>query len=121
MSGDWMKIELETPDKPEVMNIASRLNIDPDAVVGKLIRVWAWFDKHTENGNALRVTKTLVDRVAGVQNFADAMMIENWLVFDDTGIQLPKFDRHNGQTAKTRALTAKRAANHRSKSNGESN
>ncbi len=40
MAGDWIKVQHVTPDKPEVWQIADRLDIDPDAVVGKLIRVW---------------------------------------------------------------------------------
>ena len=41
MAGDWIKIEENTPDKPEVHKMASILGIDPDAVVGKLVRVWS--------------------------------------------------------------------------------
>jgi hypothetical protein len=40
MAGDWIKIEISTPDKPEVAIIAECLKIDPDAVVGKLFRIW---------------------------------------------------------------------------------
>ena len=39
MAGDWLKVEVATPDKPEIWLIAEELQIDPDAVVGKLLRV----------------------------------------------------------------------------------
>ena len=39
MAGDWIKFELTTMDKPEVCQIADVAGIDPDAVVGKLMRV----------------------------------------------------------------------------------
>ena len=52
MAGDWIKFELTTMDKPEVCQIADVAGIDPDAVVGKLMRVWGWFDQQTEDGNA---------------------------------------------------------------------
>jgi hypothetical protein len=42
MAGDWIKFELTTLDKPEVCQIADLADIDPDAVVGKLMRVWGW-------------------------------------------------------------------------------
>jgi hypothetical protein len=108
MAGDWMKIELELPDKPEVHAIANTLNLDPDAVVGKLIRVWQWFDKHTTDGNAYGVTYSLLDRITNVTGFGEAMMFAGWLEQNDKNLTMPKFDRHNSKSAKTRALTGKR-------------
>jgi hypothetical protein len=117
MSGDWLKFEKATPDKPEVFAIAARLDVDPDAVVGKLIRVWSWFDSHTFDGNARGVTPALLDRVAGVTGFVRAMESEGWITITADGVSLPNFDRHTGETAKGRALGAKRSADKRAKSN----
>lgn len=123
MAGDWIKFELATPRKPEVWQIAAQLNLDPDAVVGKLLRVWGWFDQQTENGNAPIVTKTLLDREVGVTGFCDAVISVGWMLQNDNAISLPNFDRHNGKTAKNRAVTAKRVAEHKAKqkSNDEGN
>ena len=117
----WMKIDLELPDKPEVHAIAGMLNIDPDAVVGKLIRVWQWFDKHTTNGNAYGVSYLLPDRIAGVAGFGEAMAFVGWLEQQDKNLVMPKFDRHTSESAKARALTAKRVEKHKAKSNAETN
>jgi len=114
MAGYWIKFDTSTPDKPEVWAMSERLSIDPDAVVGKLLRVWAWFDDHTEKGNAPSVTKALLDRRVGVTGFCDAMISSGWLLENEKEISVPKFDRHNGATAKTRGLTAKRVASHKS-------
>lgn len=103
-----MKIDLELPDKPEVHSIAGILNIDPNTVVGMLIRVWQWFDKHTTDGNAYGVTYSLPDRITGVTGFGEAMMLVGWLEQNDKHLTMPKFDRHTSQSAKTRALTNKR-------------
>lgn len=121
MAGDWIKVELGTPDKPEVWAIAASLNIDPDAVFGKMIRVWGWFDQHTEEGNAPSVTKMLLDRTVGVTGFCDAVCEAGWMKDEGGLISLPNFDRHNGKTAKTRALTAKRVAQHKVKTNANGN
>lgn len=117
MAGDWMKIELELPDKPEVHAIANSLNIDPDAVVGKLVRVWQWFDKHTINGNAYGVTYSLLDRITSVTGFGEAMMFVGWIEQNDKVLTMPKFDRHTSSSAKSRALTGKRVEKSR---NGDS-
>jgi len=113
MAGDWIKFELTTLDKPEVCQIADLADIDPDAVVGKLMRVWAWFDQQTEDGNAPSVSKKLLDRSVGVTGFCEHMKAVRWMVEADGVISLPHFDRHNGKTAKNRLLTAKRVANHK--------
>jgi hypothetical protein len=42
------------------------------------------------------------------------------MIEENGRIRLPNFDRHNSQTAKTRALTAKRVASHKGKSNAGS-
>jgi hypothetical protein len=113
MAGDWMKMELTLPDKPEVHYIANALNIDPDAVIGKLLRVWAWFDMHTENGNALGVTFALVDRLTCVSGFGEAMQFAGWLEQRDNQLCMVNFDRHTSESAKKRALTAKRQSKFR--------
>ncbi|MES2323256.1 MAG: hypothetical protein V4633_13410 [Pseudomonadota bacterium] len=114
MANEWLKLEASTPDKPEVFAITTAMGWDdPDLTVGKLFRVWRWFDQHTINGNAPGVTPALLDRIAGVTGFAQCMANERWLVISDAGISLPNFEKHNGATAKSRAQTAKRVANHR--------
>lgn len=114
MAGDWLKFEKATLEKPEVFAIAEATGLDPDAVIGKLLRVWAWFDTHTESGNAKLVTSAFLDRVAGNAGFAAAMASVGWLVAEGGSIACPSFDRHNGKTAKNRAETARRVASHRS-------
>lgn len=57
MASSWIKVEVITPDKPEIFQIAEILNIDPDAVLGKLVRIWAWADQQTIDGNAGSVTQ----------------------------------------------------------------
>jgi hypothetical protein len=110
MAGDWIKIEHALPDKPEVMEIANAFGIDADAVVGKLIRVWTWFDIHTENGNANVTMTALLDRYTGVKGFVTEMQKVGWITESNGVLTINKFERHNGQTAKNRANTNRRVA-----------
>lgn len=119
MSGDWIKVELETPDKPEVQYMAGMLNLDPDMVFAKLFRVWVWFDKHTQDGHAHGVTYAFLDRVAHHPGFAEAMALSGWLRQDGHVLVLPNFDRHNGKTAKNRALANTRKQTQRTKSHAD--
>ena len=113
MAGDWIKFETTTPDKQEVHDIAAALNLDPDAVVGKLMRVWRWFDGHTKNGDASLTVSALLNREVGVEGFIEAMVNVGWILRSGKSITLSKFERHNGKTAKERALSAKRSLNYR--------
>jgi hypothetical protein len=116
MAGDWLKMEINTPEKPEVLAITVALGWDdPDLTVGKLFKVWRWFDQHTINGNAKSVSAALLDRLIGVTGLTQAMVNVGWLIVTDDGVSLPNFDRHNGETAKKRALTGKRVAKHKAK------
>lgn len=135
MAIPWIKFEVTTSDKMEVGLIADILKIDPDAVVGKLLRVWAWFDENTIDGNASvtqnalqeryrcnasSVAKALLDRRVGVPGFCDAMIQVGWMVELDGTIALPNFERHNGESAKKRAEGGKRVEKHRNGRNAKS-
>jgi len=113
MAGDWIKIEHALPDKPEVMEMATELGIDPDAIVGKLIRIWTWFDNHTDDGNANVTVRALLNRYTGVTNFVTAMENVGWIAESNGRLILNHFDRHNGQTAKNRVNTNRRVAKSR--------
>ncbi|HHT1685066.1 TPA: DNA replication domain protein [Raoultella ornithinolytica] len=113
MASSWIKVEVITPDKPEIFQIAEILNIDPDAVLGKLVRIWAWADQQTVDGNAGSVTKVVLDRIAFITGFADALIAVGWLAYDGNKLILPNFERHNGESSKKRALTNRRVAAHR--------
>lgn len=124
MAGEWIKFDSSLPEKPETLAITAKMGWDdPDLTVGKLMRLFRWFDQHTTNGNAAGVTSALLDRVLGVIGFTESVASVGWIVISTEGISLANFDRHNGATAKSRAQGAKRAANHRSNapSNGKSN
>ena len=115
MAGDWIKVQTNLPDKPEVHYVAKLLNIDPDAVVGKLIRVWSWFDQNTENGDAVGVTIALLDRITFQTGFGEALLQVGWMREDGVILRMPKFDRHTSKSAKNRALTSERMASKRGK------
>lgn len=119
MAGDWIKVEHTTPDKPEVVKLADMLGIDQDAVVGKLLRLWIWADQQSVSGNAITVTNSFLDRLVFCPGFAAGLVKVGWLNGRNGLLSIPNFDRHNGQTAKNRANTNRRVANHRKGRNDE--
>lgn len=104
MAGDWIKFEHTTSDKPEVVRMATLLRIDQDAVVGKLLRVWVWADLNSVDGKTVGITEAFVDRITCRRGFAAAMRAVGWLHGDDGSLSFANFSRHNGATAKSRAI-----------------
>jgi hypothetical protein len=113
MAGDWIKFEHTTPDKPEVIRMATSLNISQDAVVGKLLRVWIWADQNSVAGTAAGITDAFIDRLTGKRGFSAAMRDAGWLAGDDGSLVFSNFDRNNGASAKARAMDNRSKASRR--------
>jgi len=108
MAGDWIKMRCNLDTDPAVFQMAAALQMDELAVVGRLWKVWAWADQHIADCNAVSVTANVLDRITTTPGFAEAMRKVGWLEGRDGDLSFPHFDRHNGQTAKKRALTKNR-------------
>lgn len=105
----WIKIEVTTPDKPEVIAMAARLRVkDPDTITGKLVRLWAWADLNSVDGAAVSITRAHIDRLTACKGFASALEAVGWLEGPDGAISFPLFDRHNGKSAKARAVETRK-------------
>ena len=116
---DWMKIETGLPDKPEVLVMGRMLRLSPDAVVGKLIRLWAWFGAHSVDGRAPAGVMGELDRLTGRKGFCEAMEQAGWLAVEGEDVVVPNWDRHNGQAAKQRRMWAERQARKRRAGGGD--
>ena len=121
MAGDWIKITMSLLTDPAVIGMAKRLNMSEDEVLGKLLKFWCWADIQTTTGKLPDVTPEWVDDYVRCEGFAKALFQANWLREKDYGLFIPKFKKHNGESAKQRANTAKRVAKHRAKQQESSN
>ena len=115
MSQRWMKIEVTLPNKPEVFEMSEQLGIDPDCVVGKLNKVWGWFNEHSIDGVEPISVARLLNNLPDNECFCDAMVEVGWLIINKKTIKIPNFERHNSEGAKQRALTTRRQDKHRNK------
>ena len=118
---NWIKTRVDLMDDPAVIGIAAATDLDEFGVVGRLVALWSWADRHTTDGNAASVSESWVDRYLNAPGFAQAMSAQGWLAINDHGVQFVNFDRHNGKSAKRRALTANRVAQHKQESNAKGN
>ncbi len=109
MAGDWIKVEHATTDKAEVLRIAELLGISRRECLGLLLEFWVWLDKNC-NASVTLLSRKSLDEVMHTPGFAACLSDVGWVVFDDkTGlVRVINFDRHNGNPAKSRALTQER-------------
>ncbi len=108
MAGDWIKMRADLFTHPKVVRIASALKADKLRTVGGLMSAWCLFDAHSVDGKLEGYTIEALDAHLGWEGFAAQMIAVQWLMADSQGLELPRFDAHNGQSAKRRAQDADR-------------
>lgn len=109
MAGEWIKMRADLFTHPKVVRIASAMKTDTLRIVGGLMSVWCLFDAHSENGHLDGYSPEVLDAHVRWDGFASAMMAVGWLEYDEgKGLDLPRFDAHNGQSSKRRAMDTER-------------
>jgi hypothetical protein len=103
MAGDWIKMRCDLFTHPKVVRISSALKADKLRTVGGLMSAWSLFDAHSIDGTLEGYTSATLDDHLGWQGFSAAMIAVGWLVDTGESLELPRFDAHNGQSAKRRA------------------
>jgi hypothetical protein len=126
----WIKLRTNLWHDPRVAYVARVVGVAPATVVGALAIVWSWADEHSTDGVLRYRAWDEINALAGVVDdpmphgvprlqLADALRSVGWLeIADDGSPRIPRFEEHNGATAKQRAETARRVANHRSRNGG---
>lgn len=117
MAGDWIPMRLDLVEDPAVIAMADALGMSEQSVVGYLHSVWSWASRQCNGGSVTGVTLAALARVTRCGKVADAMVQVGWLkeviVDDKPSIEFPNWDRWLSQSAKQRALTARRVADSR--------
>lgn len=114
MAGDWIKMRIELQTHPKVFRMVSALKADRLRVIGGLHIAWSIFDTHSDDGVLHGYTLDAMDAVIGWQGFTQAMVDVEWAcITDDHCLIMPRFDEHNGKSAKRRANDSERKRNSR--------
>jgi hypothetical protein len=104
MAGDWIKMRIDLQTHPKVFRIVSALKADRLRVIGGLHVAWSIFDTHCDDGVLVGYTSEAMDAVIGWPGFTQAMIDVEWASINDAGsLVMPRFDEHNGASAKRRA------------------
>ncbi len=114
MAGDWIKMRSNLWDDPRVAKIVDLTDSSEAAVIGGLYWLWATADQHTADGLLPGLSCRQIDRKTGVPGLGNALVAVGWIESSEEGVQIVNFEDHNGASAKKRAQTARRVANHKS-------
>jgi hypothetical protein len=108
MATEWIKMRMGLRTHPKVVRMSSALNADRFRVIGALHAVWSLADEHTEDGKLPGYTLAALDDSIGWPGFSQAMKDIAWITEEPEGLVLPRFDEHNGASAKRRAMEVER-------------
>lgn len=116
MAGDWIKMRIDLQTHPKVFRMVSALQADRLRIIGGLHIAWSIFDTHSSDGVLVGYTVDAMDAVVGWPGFTQAMIDVEWACVNEGGsLVMPRFDEHNGASAKRRANDSERKRNERKK------
>lgn len=104
----WIKLREDLHDDPAVVTIADRCGVSVWHAVGVVARVWAWAGRLSADGRVPHAKPSMIDTITHTPGLAEAMQSVGWLLVGDSELRFPKWDRHNGEAAKARAMDAER-------------
>ena len=106
----WIKLQTSLPKSAKLLVLAEVLRVKRAEALGLAMEWFCWLDEQCTDGST-GMTPRMVNEVIGHKRFADGLVAIGWAELDAEGrVCVVDFDAHNGQSAKTRAMTAKRMA-----------
>lgn len=111
----WIKVEHDLTTSPKFVTLASRLRHGRVTVLGACITLWMLADKHSVDDLLHGMTLEAVDALVELPGFGQALVDIGWLKVHEGGLEVVGYQRHNGTTAKARALSSTRSQSYRSR------
>jgi len=115
MAGDWIKMRIDLMEDPAVMQMADKLGVREEVVVGYCHAFWSWVSRQIGDGMATGVSLVSLGRRLNLPGFPEMLVEVGWLEYTESDpdyggnpvIRIPKFERHLSESAKKRAVKAK--------------
>lgn len=105
MAGDWIKVEVSTPHKAEVLRMAEMLGVSRRECMGILCDFWVWLDANSRTESVPNLSRESLDYVLACPGFAACLECIGWAKWSADGwtMAVVNYGVHNGTSAKTRA------------------
>ena len=95
-------------DDPRIARICDLTNKREAEIIGGLYWLWTMADQQSTDGHLHGFSIGAIDRKTGVKGLGQALVKVGWIVENEEGVEIARFDEHNGASAKRRASEAKR-------------
>jgi hypothetical protein len=105
---NWIKMRSNLWDDPRIARICDLTGKKEAEVIGGLYWLWTMADVQTQDGMLNGLSTATIDRKTGVKGLGTALVKVGWVLETEEGIEIARFDEHNGASAKRRAYEAKR-------------
>jgi len=118
----WIKWVKGLSTRREISVLARKLNISRREAACACMEMWEWADLETADGHIKGATRDDIDLLLGLPGFGSALESPEvgWLRSTERGITFPRWERHNGKTAKARALEQRKKKRQRDLGKDES-
>ena len=122
MAGDYICIDHELIEKPEVLAIHEHTGVPVDAIIGRLVMLWRLVDRQSTDGVVPLVGPVgLAQRCSGDAAFwtTVAEVAPDWLIINEAGVTIPHFSERFGESARTRMKEAVKKRKQRGRNGGQ--
>ena len=105
-------------DDTRIAKICDITNKPEREVIGGLYWIWSMADEQSTDGRLEGLSLGAIDRKTGFKGLGAALVKVGWILEDEEGVEIARFDEHNGASAKKRAVMAKASSRYRASSSG---
>jgi hypothetical protein len=105
---NWIKMRSNLWDDPRIAKICDITNKPEREVVGGLYWIWSMADDQSTDGRLEGLSLGAIDRKTGLKGLGAALVKIGWILESEDGVEIARFDEHNGASAKRRSTEAKR-------------
>jgi hypothetical protein len=105
---NWIKMRSNLWDDPRIAKICDMTNKPEREVIGGLYWIWSMADDQSTDGRLEGLSLGAIDRKTGLKGLGAALVKIGWILESEDGVEIARFDEHNGASAKRRSMEAKR-------------
>jgi hypothetical protein len=105
---NWIKMRSNLWDDPRIAKICDITNKPEREVIGGLYWIWSMADDQSTDGRLEGLSLGAIDRKTGLKGLGAALVKVGWILESEDGVEIARFDEHNGASAKRRSTEAKR-------------
>ena len=115
MAGEWIPLDINLGEKPEVQELIDLTGQGVETVVYRLFQLWGWASLNSADGTVRATPGRLARVCGGDEEFWRAVEAVGWIVFDQAAgtAEIPGWGRRFSKAAKARACHADRQSRYR--------